>query len=241
MTTALDLLSQALSDIGVLGEGQQPSAFEYNLSFSTLNQMISQWARKRWLVYELVTTGLTSTGAQSYTVGPGGDYALAIRPPRIESAFVRQLIPTVPNQVDYPLEIITSREDYNRISLKSLQSFPYALFYSPGYPLGTAFPWPIPQAQTYSVFITTMAVLPRFANQAANVNLPEEYEAALRYNLAVRLMGGTFDVPDKPALRALAADSLNTIRGANTAISTLGMPELSRSGGTYNIYADRDT
>jgi len=83
--------------------------------------MIAQWARKRWLMWHLIDVAKVSTGAQSYTVGVGGDFNTP-RPDRLEAAFFRQIVPSQPNLIDYPLEIIEARETYNNIALKTLSS-----------------------------------------------------------------------------------------------------------------------
>jgi hypothetical protein len=95
----------------------------------------------------------TSTGAQSYTVGTGGDFNVA-RPDRLEAAFVRQLIPSGQNQIDFPLQILQAREDYNRIALKTMGTLPQVIFYDSAYPLGVIYPWPVPQASIYQIHLT---------------------------------------------------------------------------------------
>lgn len=238
MATPLSLITLALKDIEVLGVGQTAKSEDTNDAFTTLNQMIAEWNRKRWLVFRLVSTGFTSTGATSYTVGPGGNYNLSPRPARLESAFLRQLIQSPPNQVDIPLELIQSREEYDRIRLKQLTSIPAYVFYDPGFPTGTLYPWPVPQTTIYQVFITTMAVLAAFATLTETVSLPAEYEAAIRYNLGARLLA-QYGVPDKPAVLRQAKLSLNTLRQANAAITPLLMPAELYRPGIYNVYADR--
>src|SRR5690242_3090169 len=121
--------------------------------------LLAQLQRRRYFVYQLVTTGLQANGAQSYTVGPGGNFNIA-RPAKLESAFFRQNAGS-PQPVDYPLDILRAQEDYNKISLKSLNAFPRYAFYDMAYPLGNLFVWPIPNNQ-YTIFITTMLQLQQF-------------------------------------------------------------------------------
>ena len=238
MTTPRDLITLALKDSGALGVGQTALAEDENDGFVTLNQMLAQWQRKRFMVYQLVTVSLTSTGAQSYTVGPSGDFNVAVRPDKLQAAFFRQLVNSTPNQVDYPLELILAREDYNNIALKQLASFPSYVFYDPGYPLGTVYPWPVPQATIYSLHLTLPMVLAQFTTLSQTITMPDEYLAAIRFNLAQRF-GVIYQLPDNPRLAALAEDALSTVRGANTQIPRLKMPaDLVRSG-VYNPYSDR--
>ena len=164
------------------------------------------------------------------------------RPAKIESAFLRQIQIASPNQVDYPMRILQSMEDYNRIALKSLQSFPGAVFLDPGWPLAQCYFYPVPQASIYSINVSVMEQLPAsFATLATALNLPFEYYSAIMYNLALRLRG-PFQIPSYPGdqLPALAKNSLNVLRGANTAIAALGMPAQLTRPGIYNIFSDRN-
>lgn len=237
MTTANDIIVDALQAAGVIGVGQVPLAENVNLSLRQLNRMIAQWNRKRWLVYHLIDTSLPCTGAQFYTVGSGGDFNIP-RPDRLEAAFFRQTTTAPANQIDYNLQILESMEDYSRISLKQLVSFGYYIFYDSGYPLGKVYPWPILQNQ-YELHIITKAVLSTFASLATTVNLPPEYEEAMQWNLALRLRP-LFQMPPDETVTAMAAASLNTLRGANTQIARLTMPRPLNGGGIYNIYSDQN-
>ena len=143
-TTIGDLCNEMLRECGVLGIGQTASAEDINGAWTRTQWMMQEWERKRWLVYHLVTLSIVSTGAISYTVGPGGNIdtgiGTSVRPAKLESAFLRQIQNSEPNQIDYPLEILQSMEDYNRISLKSLSSFPGCIFMDPDWPLARIFP-----------------------------------------------------------------------------------------------------
>jgi len=238
MTTARDLCTMALSDSGIIGVGQTPSAEDINGAFTRLNMMISQWQRKRWFVYRLETTAFTSTGANSYTVGPGGNFNITKRPDRIESAFCRQLVTAQPNQIDFPLEVIEARETYNLISLKQLGSLPMAVWYDPVYPTGILYPWPVPQASIYAIHISYKMVLSQFTNLSETVTFPPEYEAALMYNLAERLRL-SYQMPPDPQLRAIAQDSRQVLVDANNAMPRLQLPPGVLRGQLYNIFSDR--
>jgi hypothetical protein len=238
VTTPLDIITLALKSVGVIGVGQTPLAEDSNDAFTQLNMMLGQWNRKRWLVYHLVTSGIVSTAAQSYSVGPGGDINVPKRPDRLEAAFFRQLIQSQPNQIDYPLEILEAREDYNNIALKQLQSFPSYIFYDSDWPTGHIYPWPVPQSAIYEVFITYKETLTAFTGLTQSIVLPDEYLAALMFNLAIRLYP-QYSRPPDPVIVGLASDALNTIRGANVQIARLQMPTDLVRPGIYNPYSDQ--
>ena len=238
MTTPQDIINQALKKAGILGVGQIALAEDTNDAFSDLQDMLGQWQRKRWLIWHLVTYSVQGTGQESYTVGPGGQFNISPRPDKIESAYFRQIITSQPNQVDYPLQLIPDMETYNRISLKQLQSFPQYLFYDSGFPMGTAYPWPLIQSNLYSLFITVKETLNQFTSLNQTIVLPLEYMAALKFNLAIRLRQA-YQLPMDPALVGLAKDALNVIRNANTQISRLRIPADLNRNGLYNVFSDQ--
>ena len=234
MATARDIVTQAFYISGIIGDGQTASGNQINRGLTLLNRMIAQWRRNRWLVYALETNNLTSTGAASYTVGAGGDFNIT-RPDTIDSAFVRLLNGN--GNTDYPLEIIQAREDYNKITLKSLVTFPSILFYDSAYPLGVAYFWPVPNANQYGLYITTKVVLQSFSNLSETVVLPEEYLAALEWNLAKKLRVA-YQLPSNADVNAEAKDALNVISVTNTQVPELSMPSNVVRKGRYNIYSD---
>lgn len=272
VTTAADIVRLALKDAGVLGIGQSANAEDTNDVFDTLNIMIAGWNVKRWMIFHLLDLSVVSTGAISYTVGPGGDIDTP-RPDRLEDGcFYRQLVPTsagvssystydptnsnpidntgilgsgsqaytgfFPNQIDYPLEILESREDYSRIGLKPLSTIPQYIFYDAAYPMGVIYPWPIPSAVKYEIHIAVKAQLTEFANLSDLINLPRQYLGALRYNLGATIRP-LYQMPPDPTLTALAMTSLNIIKNSNAQIPRLRIPlQLSR-GLLYNIFSGR--
>ncbi len=327
--TPLDIITLALRRSRVLGVGQTVSDDDADVALRELNLMLSQWARQRYMVYRTVDLAKIATGAQTYTVGPGGDFDIEIRPDILESAFLRQFpaapivvsgpaVPVVPtsspffwqaseagtltvtggsgvslqfsdasedptyvaatspvtvdtddgvlvtyvdaptitftpaatttvpapvpsNAVDYHLEILHSREDYNRIVLKGLQTFTYLVFYDPSWPMGTLYPYPFPPAGgSYELHITAKMPLVSFTSLAQDVNLPGEYEAAMVSNLAVILRNTIAGLAPDPALSAMAKDAKEIIRGTAAAIPRLVLPGgIRRRVGAYNVYSDQ--
>lgn len=243
VTTPADIIRLVLKDTGVIGVGQTASAEDTNDCFDTLNIMIGEWASKRWLIYQLLDYSIVSTGAMTYTIGPGGniDTGSMQRPDRLEDGnFFRQIITaSSPNQIDYPLRLLNSREDYNRIGLKQLQTIPQFVYYSPGYPLGTIYPWPVIPATLYELHVLVKSQLSQFANLADSINLPSQYYGALRYNLAARVRP-MYQLPPEPSVTALATDSLETLRNMNAQVPSLRMPTGIGRGTKYNIFSDSD-
>lgn len=248
MTTARDICDLALKQAGIVGLGQTAASEDTNNAFTILNQMIAQWARKRWLVYRLITASWAATGAASFTVGPSGTVTtdtsgatISVRPDRLEvNPYIRQTNVAAPNQPDMPLTLIQSLEDWNRIRMKSLTAFTQYLWYDPTLTNGTVYPWPIPNSGLYTIFFSFKLPFGAFSSLDTTVSFPAEYEAAMLYQLALRLRS-LYQIPTLPGdpLIGLAKDALNVLRGANAAIARLTMPVALQRPGLYNIYSDQ--
>lgn len=237
MTTAVDLITLALKDIGALGIGQSISADDTADALATLNMMLGQWASERLSVYHLVDTAHQANGSVSYTIGLGGDFNVA-RPIKINAAYARLQSSGAGSAVDYRISMIDAREDYARISLKTLNSFPEYAFYDSAFPLGNLFLYPVPNS-SYELHIVTMDTLPQFAAPAAVVNLPAPYMAAIRYNLACYL-APSYQLDPTRALVQLAMNAKRVVKRMNVQIPQLTMPRGLMSKSRYNIYSDTD-
>lgn len=236
-----DIIVDALIDAGVVGIDEMIEPPVITRSFKQANYLLAQWQRQRFMVYHLVDYSFVSTGVQSYTVGAGGNFNITPRPDRLESAFLRQLQPSggAGSQVDFPLEIIPAREDYNRIVLKTLGTFSNSIFYDSAWPVAKLFPWPVPQASIYEIHATFKETLPQFANLADKVNLPPEYAACIQACLARRFRA-TNQLPPDTEINALAREAKNVVRLANVQVPLLTMPRpLRRQGNAaYNYKSD---
>ncbi len=235
--TVLDLITLALKQAGVVGIGQSVQAEDANDSLTLLNAMLGQWAVKRWLVYALQDVSLTSTGAASYTYGPGGNFNVASTD-HLESAYMRLLNATSPQEPDFPLDLITSYEDWGRIRLKTLTTWPQYVFFDGQYPLANVYFWPIPTAGLYQMHLITKTPLTAFTGLTQTINLPPAYQEALLYNLGLRLRTA-YQLPPDPQLNALAAQALSTLRYSNAQIPRLRLPSEVPTGGWYNPFNDR--
>ena len=259
MTTARDIITAALEDVGVVGLGQTPLGEDMEFGLIRLNRMIGQFNRRRWLIYHLVEITCISTGNQTYSVGPGGDFNVS-RPDRLEDGcFFRRNISNGPDfnidfnldlgpatsvgsgQVDYPLTLIEARETYNRIALKGLTTWPSDVFYDASFPNGTLHIYPVPAAGVFELHLLLKDSLQTFATPNTVLAMPVEYEEALEYNLALRFCA-KYQLDASKEIAGLARAALSTIRSANSQVPLLRMPRrLTGRGGRYNIYSDRST
>ncbi len=249
--TCQALLTNALQDGGIVGIDESIEPSYLNRAFTQANWLLAQWARKRWLVYRIqdyafVSDGRLSPPAPGYPVGNIGANIVGVninpRPDRLEYAFLRFANSPPGNlAVDIPIDIIQSHEDYARITVKSIGTIPWRIFYDPKWPVGELFAWPNPQASIYEIHVGFKVVLPRFSGIQQPINFPPEYEAALNWCLARRLRV-SYQLPADPEINLLARDALNTIRLANQAVGTLRMPAFLRSRQrAYDYRGDSDS
>lgn len=236
--TPYDICLMALKDAGAIGAGEVPEPTDINDAFVKLNWMLAQWQHKRFLVWHLIDIVVPTTGKKSYTIGPGGDIPLAVRPDKLQSAFVRQVVQSQPSEIDYPLNILESYEDYTRIALKGLRSFPTEVFYDTGFPLGTIYIWPVPEAGLYEGHLQVKELLNSFTSLSETMVMPPEYFPAMEYNLALRL-APAYGLQPNQVVVGLARDSLEVIRQANFQIANLRMPSELIINGVYNPYSDQ--
>lgn len=233
MTTAVDLITLALKDIGALGVGQSISAEDTADALATLNMMLGQWQGERLSVYHLVDTAIPSTGKQTYTIGIGGDFNVQ-RPVKINAAYAR-LNAGSSTPIDYPVTVIDSREDYSHIALKSLQSFPSWVYYDPAFPLGNLDFYPVPN-NTFELHIVTQEALPQFTAPAQVVNLPPEYMSAIRYNLGLYL-APSYQLDPQRSLVGLAMNSKRVVKRMNWQPQSMTMPRGLGSKQRFNIFS----
>lgn len=237
-TTWADMTNLVLRDSGVAAAGQTPSAQMQNDTKTRLNFMLNSWKRRRWLVYHLIDVAAPMDGSLFYTLGTGETFNTP-RTDQIQAAYMRQVIQSVPNQVDYSVSLIHSYEDYSKITLKNMSAGPsWFLFYDSGYPIAKLYPWPLASSQ-YELHIIVKAELDTAANLTDAIVLPPEYEEAIYWNMIVRTRSA-YDLPVKGEAVAMAKAALETLRSSNFQIATLSMPAAVQrmSGSGYNIWSD---
>lgn len=223
INTAGDLIAFSLRASGILGVGQVASAEDAYTGLDYLRNLIAQWQKRRWLDYvEQEVSVPSSTGAQSYTIGPGQQFDCS-RPDYIAAAYIRILGGSPPNLVDIPVEIIRAREDYAAITVKTLETMPAFVWYESAWPTGNVYWWPVPPAGMYGLYLTVKSPLPVYSALTDPLNLPPEYYEALSWSLAVR-MQLAYGLPANPGIVAAMNQALDVLRQANTQIAELSVP-----------------
>ena len=224
IATVNDLLLTVLKASGILGIGQSANPDDITTGLDLLRAMVAQWQKKRWLVYvEQTVSVAASTGAQTYSIGPGCDFDVAGRPDRISRAYIRIIPGVPPNLVDIPVEVLDSREDYAMVSVKALETMPAAVYYETGYPTGQVYFWPVPPAGQYGLYLVVKLPLPTYVSPADPLAVPDEYIDAMIWSMCVR-MQMAYGLQARPDHVAAASVALNTLRQANAQVPQLAVP-----------------
>ena len=231
MTTANELIQDAYREIGVIGQGKTMSAYLGQAGLRMLNRMLGIWSTQPNLVVERVGEDLSITvSASSYTIGSGGDFNTT-RPEEILDAYIRV------GNTDYPLDIFTMQE-YNDIPTKGQGAIPENIWYEPAYPLGTIyFDWKPSVDNT--LHINSLKPLTSIATLATSFSLPEGYDDAIMYSLAVRLAPSNGKNPSQITYQN-AVDGIDHIKSVRSRQRTpiSGMPAGIVSKRRYNVLSD---
>lgn len=176
--TRNEIIASALRKLGVLAEGQTPSAQNYADGMMALNTVISQlravgmplWARS-----EYTFTPTTST----YTIGTGMTLSTPF-PVKLLQAFRTE------SGAKIPMEIV-AREDFNILPTSSSGS-PIKINYQPFVNYGTISLWPTPaSSNTSTITLVYQRPYQYFTTSTETMDFPEEWYSAIIYHLAVRL------------------------------------------------------
>lgn len=232
-----EIVALALRDAGIGGMGQAPNAQMQQDALLRLQMMFDRWRDDSLVVYRLEDLSTPCVPNQlSYTLGPGGDFNIAVRPELIDGAYIRQVQPT---PVDFPLAILQSREDYARIRLKTMNAAPSSVvWYDPAYPVGAVYPWPVPNSTTWELHVLARMVLDGPIALTDDVLLPPRYYDAIYWNLMVEF-GNAYRRPPTRITVAKAAGTLRAVKRKNVRIPIARMPAGIRRGPAYNPYSDQ--
>jgi hypothetical protein len=234
-TTARDLIEASLRELGVLAEGETASAAGADDALDALNALIDQWAAEKLTIYAVTRTTATLTASQtSFTVGSGGNINIA-RPVHIERiGFIDTS--TTPD-TEYPLESLTE-DAWANIRLKAQTAeFPQVYYYSPTFPTGTLYPWPIPTNASLQWAVYHWAALSELSGLTTAFSLPPAYERMIVKQLAVDLAPSYEKEPSGTLVRQ-AQDAMAVVKRANKRLEDLSFDPATltnRRWGGYSI------
>lgn len=220
-------MTASLTDLGVLAEGEVPTAAQAQLGFDKLNRMVDRMSADRLQIYALVATDIAITASQpSYTVGPSGNFNIA-RPMFMD--YVSFWSTATTPAVALTLDPFTD-DTWNALPVPALTSAqPTNFYWQPSYPLGKLWLWPIPTGTTLRLGISVPTAIAQFAALTTTVALPPGYASMLVSNLAINL-AGPFGVQVPPSVVQEAQESMALVKRSNQVLEDLTFPAESLIG-----------
>lgn len=233
MATAGDQINAALRLIGMLAEGETPSAATSQDALAAFNQMVDSWSIERLMIYATQDQTFTwPSGQISRTLGPTGNF-IGNRPFSLDdSSYFRD----ASNNVAYGFKFINQAQ-YDGIAVKTVQAtYPQVMFVNYDMPNINMFVYPVPTRDLEFHFISVTELTPA-ATLFTTLAFPPGYLRAFKYNLAIEL-ANEFGVEPPPTVQRIAMVSKRNIKRINQDDGLMGMPATLVSGNNrYNIYS----
>lgn len=219
ITTAGDQINAALRLLGVLAEGEVPSAATSQDTLTALQQMIDSWNTERLSVYNTQDQVFTWPAGQiSRTLGPTGDF-VGNRPVQLDdSTYFRD--PST--GVSYGVKFINQAQ-YNGIAVKTVTStFPQVVWINQEYPDITITVYPKPTRDLEWHFVS-VDELTQPVGLTTQLLIPPGYLRAFKYNLAMEI-APEFGVEPSPQVSRIAMTSKRNIKRINEPGDVMAMP-----------------
>ena len=230
--TAGQQIERALRLLGVLAEGETPSAATSQDALMALNQMIDSWNTERLSVF--ATQDQVFTWPASFisrTLGPTGDF-VGNRPILLDdSTYFR-----APTNVSYGIKFI-NQQQYNGIAVKTVTStYPQVMWVNMTFPNIEIYLYPRP-TQDLEFHFVSVQELTRPADLSTVMYYPPGYLRAFTYNLAMEF-APEFGVEPSQQVQRIAMTSKRDLKRINNPDDVMALPyALVANRQRFNIYA----
>ena len=232
MTTAGDQIKRSLRLLGVLAEGETPSAETSQDALTALNQMIDSWSVERLAVYSTQDQVFTWPAGQiSRTLGPSGDF-VGNRPVLLDDATYYK----APSGVSYGIKFI-NQSQYDGIAVKTASStFPQVIFVNMTQPNVEMYVYPRPLQDLEWHFISVDELTQPAALDTV-LYFPPGYMRAFAYGLACEL-APEFGVEPSPQVQRIAMTSKRNLKRINNPDDVMSLPyAVVANRQRFNIYS----
>ena len=233
MTTAGELINGALRLLGMLAEGETPSAATSQDALEAMNQMIDSWNTERLSTFSTQDQVFSWPPNQiSRTFGPTGDF-VGNRPIQLDdSTYFRDPA----SGISYGIKII-NQQQYDGIAVKTVTStYPQVIWLNMDYPNIEMYVYPVPTKVLEWHFIS-VTELDQPATLATNLTFPPGYLRAFRYNLACEI-AAEFGVEPSPQVSRIAMVSKRNLKRINNPDDVMALPySIVGTRQRYNIFA----
>ena len=232
-TSAGDQINGALRLLGVLAEGETPSAATSQDALAILNQMIDSWNTERLSVFNTQDqVFIWEPDAITKTLGPTGNF-IGNRPVLLDdSTYYRD--PST--NVSFGIKFI-NQQQYDGIAVKTVTStYPQVMWINMEHPNITMTIYPKPTRPLEWHFIS-VDELTQPATLATSLMFPPGYLRAFKYNLACE-MAAEFGVEPSPQVSRIAMTSKRNLKRINNPDDIMSLPySLVATRQRFNIYA----
>jgi hypothetical protein len=233
MTTANEQINGALRLLGVLAEGETPSAATSQDALTALNQLIDGWNTERLMIYNTLDQVFSwQPGVITQTLGPSGTL-VGVRPVAIDdSTYFRDPA----NNISYGIKII-NQQQYDGIAVKTVTStYPQVMWVNMEFPNITMTVYPVP-TKVLEWHIISVDELTQPATLATNLYVPPGYLRAFRYNLACEF-APEFGIEPPPTVARIAMTSKRDLKRQNNPGDIMALPySIVGTRQRFNIFA----
>ena len=234
MTTAAEIIDGSLRLLGVLAEGETPSAAVMQDSIMAINQMIQSWDTERLSVFSTQDQVFTwPANVLSRTLGPTGDF-VGNRPIEIDDA---TYFKDPSSGLSFGVKLI-NQQQYDGIAFKTVTStYPQVLWVNNTFPDIEMYVYPVP-IKALEWHIISVETLNEVSSVSTNMYFPPGYLRAFRYNLACEL-APEFGMEPSPQVQRIAMSSKRNIKRVNFPGDLMAIPyPIVATRQRYNIYAN---
>jgi hypothetical protein len=231
--TAGDQINRAFRLLGILAEGETPSAAMSQDALMALNQMIESWNIERLSVFCTQDQVFTwPSGEYIRTLGPSGDF-VGLRPVLFDDATYYRDPGT---NVSFGIKFI-NQQQYDGIAVKTVTStYPQVIFVNMGYPDVTMSIYPRPTRDLEWHFVSVQE-LDQPADLSTELHFPPGYLRAFTYNLAMEI-APEFGVEPSPQVQRIAMTSKRDLKRINNPDDIMSMPyAIVANRQRFNVYA----
>lgn len=224
MATVAELIRSTFRLIGVLADGETPTAAQEAHALTSLNDMLDSWAGERQVLFSTLRSTHTLTPSLSpHTMGDGGTFDTT-RPVRID----RASIVGAGSNTERPIDLLSDSE-WQEVGDKSATGSPSALWVDTAHPAIGLHLWPIPSAAD-TLVLYSWRQIGRFTATSDVVDFPPGYARCVRYNLAIEL-APEYGVAVSGEVANIASESKTILKRLNHKPGYLsGDPALSGRG-----------
>jgi hypothetical protein len=232
-TTAGDQINGALRLLGVLAEGETPSAATSQDALNALNQMIDSWNTERLCVFSTQDQVFSwLPGFISRTLGPTGDF-VGNRPILLDDS---TYFKDPASGISYGIKIL-NQQQYNGIAVKTVTStYPQVIWVNMTYPDVEMYIYPVP-TKTLEWHFVSVEELTQPALLSTALTFPPGYLRAFRYNLACEF-APEFGIEPPPTVSRIAMTSKRNLKRINNPDDIMSLPySIVGTRQRYNIFA----